>query len=82
MQVLLTILLIGAAAATFVALQQRLHRMKQEVKAAWKLLESNQTNEAARVVYNKRVAAYNTALQNFPSNIVATLTGFKPAKPF
>jgi hypothetical protein len=82
MQVLLTIVLIGIAAAAFVALQQRLQRMKQEVKAAWKLLESNQTNEAAKVVYNKRVAAYNTALQVFPSNIVAALTGFKPAKPF
>jgi hypothetical protein len=82
MQVLLTIILIAAAAAWVLAIQQRLDRMRREVKAAWKLLEPNQTNEAAKAVYNRHVAAYNSALEVFPANIVAPLTGFKPAKPF
>ena len=82
MQVLLTIILIAAAAAWVLAIQQRLDRMRREVKAAWKLLEPNQTNDAAKAVYNRHVAAYNSALEVFPANIVAPLTGFKPAKPF
>ena len=82
MQVLLTIVLIAAAAAWVIAIQQRLERMRTEVKAAWKLLEPDQANDAAKTVYNKRVAAYNSALEVFPANIVAPLTGFKPARPF
>ena len=82
MQVLLTIVLIAAAAAWAVAVQQRLERMRSEVKAAWKLLEPDQANEAVRVVYNKHVAAYNAALETFPASIVGPLIGFKPAKPF
>ena len=82
MQVLLTVVLIAAAAAAFVAVQQRLDRMRREVTAAWKLLEPNQSNEAAKAVYNKRVAAYNAALDAFPGNLVGPLVGFKPARPF
>jgi hypothetical protein len=82
MQVLLTVILIAAAAAAFIAVQQRLDRMRREVKAAWKLLEPNQSNEAAKAVYNKRVAAYNAMLEAFPANIVGALAGFKPARPF
>ena len=82
MQVLLTIVLIAAAAAWALAVQQRLERMRRDVKAAWKLLEPNQANEAVRAVYNKHVAAYNSALEIFPANILGPLVGFKPAKPF
>jgi hypothetical protein len=82
MQVLLTIILIAAVGAAFVFVQQRLDRMRREVKAAWKLLEPDQTNEAAKTVYNKRVAAYNAMLEAFPANIVGPLVGFKPARPF
>ena len=82
MQVLLTIALIAAAAAVFIAVQQRLDRMRREVRAAWELLEPNQDNEAAKLVYNKHAAAYNNALQVFPANIIAPLTGFKPARLF
>ena len=82
MQVLVTIILIGVAAAWLIAVQQRLDRMRREVKAAWKLLEPDQTNDAVKVVYNKHVAAYNAALGVFPANIVGSLTGFKPARPF
>jgi hypothetical protein len=82
MQVLVTIVLIAGLAAWFVAVQQRLERMRREVKAAWKLLESDQSNEAVKTVYNKHVASYNAALELFPANLVGPLTGFKPARPF
>ena len=82
MQVLLTIVVIAAIAAWLIAVQQRLERMRGEVKAAWKLLEPNQSNEAVKAVYNKRVAAYNAALEAFPANILALVTGAKPARPF
>jgi hypothetical protein len=82
MQVLVTIVLIAAAAAWLIAVYQRLERLRSEVKAAWKLLEPNQNNDAARSVYNKHVASYNAALEAFPANIVAPLAGFKPARPF
>jgi hypothetical protein len=81
-QVLLTIILIAAAAAWVLAVHQRLDRLRREVKAAWKMLEPNQTNEAVKAVYNKHVAAYNAALEIFPANIVGPLAGFKPARPF
>ena len=82
MQVLLTIVVIVAAAAWVLAVQQRLERMRRDVKAAWKLLEADQTNDVVRAVYNKHVARYNSALELFPANIVGPLTGFKPARRF
>ena len=82
MQVLLTVVVIAAVAAWLLAVQRRLERMRGEVKAAWKLLEPDQSSEAAKSVYNKRVAAYNAALNAFPANILALLTGAKPARPF
>ena len=82
MQVLLTIVLLAAVAAWWAAVQRRLERMRSEVRAAWKLLEPNQANEAARAVYNKHVAAYNAELEHFPAYLIAPLTGFKPARPF
>jgi hypothetical protein len=81
-QVLLTIVLIAAAAAWWLAVQRRLDRLRSEIKAAWKILESDQSNQAIKTVYNKHVAAYNAALDSFPANIVGPLTGFKPARPF
>ena len=82
MQVLLTIALLAAVAAWWAAVHRRLERMRSEVRAAWKLLEPNQANEAAKAVYNKHVAAYNAELENFPAYLIAPLTGFKPARPF
>jgi hypothetical protein len=81
-QVILTIILIGAAAAWVLAVLQRLGRMRRDVTAAWKLLEPNQDSEAARTVYNRHVAAYNAALESFPANIVGPMIGFKPARSF
>jgi hypothetical protein len=82
MQVLLTLVLIAAVAAWVLTVQQRLDRMRRDVRAAWQLLEPDQTNEAVKTVYNKRVAAYNAVLNAFPANVVGPLTGFKPARPF
>jgi hypothetical protein len=82
MQVLLTIGLIAVVAGWFLAVQQRLERLRREVKAAWALLESDQANDAVRAVYNKHVAAYNAKLEAFPSNLIAPLAGYKPARPF
>ncbi len=82
MQVLLTIILIAAVSAWVLAVHQRLGRLRREVKAAWKILEANQANDAAKVVYNKHVAAYNRALEAFPANIVGPLAGIRPARPF
>jgi hypothetical protein len=81
-QVLLTIILIGVAVAWALAVQQRLERLRREVRAAWKILELDQMNDAVKAVYNRHVAAYNAALETFPANIVAPLAGFKPARPF
>jgi hypothetical protein len=81
-QVILTIILIGIAAAWLVAVQQRLHKLRSDVKAAWKILEPDQSNEAVRTVYNKHVAAYNSALEVFPANVLAPIIGFKQARPF
>lgn len=82
MQVLLTIVLIAAAAAWLLTVQQRLERLRREVREAWKVLEADQDNAAVVAVYNNRVAAYNAALDAFPASLVAALTGFKPARRF
>ena len=82
MQVLLTIVLIAVLAALGAAVVQRLERLRREVNAAWKLLETDQSNEAVKTVYNKHVASYNAALESFPANLVGPLTGFKPARRF
>jgi hypothetical protein len=82
MQVLLTIVLLAGIGGWWVTVQRRLDRMRSEVRAAWKLLEPNQANEAAKAVYNKHVAAYNAALDRFPAYLIAPLAGFKPARSF
>ena len=46
---------------------RRLARLREQVNAAWKCLEADQTNDAVQSVYNKHVAAYNAALDVFPA---------------
>ena len=82
MQVLLTVGLIAVLATWAVMVVRRLTRMREEVRLAWKKLETDQSNEAVKSVYNKHVAAYNNALQEFPANIVGPAAGFKPARMF
>lgn len=82
MQVLLTVGLIAVVAGWMFTVTRRLARMREEVKVAWKRLEQDRANEAIKHVYNKHVAAYNLALEDFPANLIAPLSGFKPARPF
>lgn len=82
MQVFLTVGLIAVIAIWVMASMRRLAVMRTEVKLAWKKLELDQSNEAIKSVYNKHVAAYNTALEHFPANVFGPLAGFKPAKRF
>jgi hypothetical protein len=81
-QVFLTIALIAAPAAWLLAVYSRLARLRTEVKMAWQRLEQDQVNEAVKAVYNKHVSAYNSALENFPANVIAPLAGLKPARHF
>ena len=82
MQVLLTVGLMAVLAAWAAVVLRRLARMREEVRLAWKKLETDQSNEAVKSVYNKHVAAYNNALQDFPANLVGPMAGFKPARTF
>jgi len=72
----------AGAAAWLLAVQRRLAQLRGEVKAAWAILEADQANAAVMSVYNKRVAAYNAALQTFPANILGPLAGFKSARSY
>ena len=82
MNVLFTIGVIAAVLLWTFAVVRRLDRMRQEVKLAWQKLESDQSNEVIKTVYNKHVAQYNAALDAFPAYLVGPIAGFKPAKRF
>ena len=82
MQVLLTVGLIAALAVWLFIVTRRLARMRDQVKLAWKKLEADQSSEAIKHVYNKHVATYNAALEDFPANVIGPIAGFKPARPF
>ena len=82
MQVFVTVGLIAAVAVWIFVVTRRLARMREEVKLAWKRLEHDRANDAVMHVYNKHVAAYNAALEEFPVNVIGPMSGFKPARPF
>ena len=82
MSVLFTIGVIAVVAAWGLAIARRLSSMREEVRLAWKRLETDQTNEAVKNVYNRQVAKYNDALETFPANIIAPLAGFKAARRY
>lgn len=82
MQVLLTVGLIAAVAVWLFTVTRRLARMREEIKLAWKKLEVDPSSEAITHVYNKHVAAYNAALEDFPANVIGPIAGFKPARRF
>ena len=82
MNVLFTIVLLAAAAAWALAVYRRLARLREQVRGAWQRLESDQSNEAVKTVYNKHVVIYNEALNAFPANLIAPAAGFKPARRF
>jgi hypothetical protein len=80
--VIFTLVVLAAAGAWALTVYRRLHALRAQVKLAWKRLESNQSNEAVKTVYNKHVALYNSALESFPAYLIAPLAGLKPARPF
>ena len=82
MNVLLTLVIMAAAAAYALAVYRRLAGLRSQVKLAWKKLEADQSNESIQTVYNKHVMQYNDALEKFPANIVAIVAGLKPARRF
>ena len=86
---LFTLVVLAVGALWGVAVYTRLIRLRGRVNDAWKLLDAQlkeggeaATTEAARKVYNDAVVAYNTALQAFPANIIAGMSGFHAARPF
>jgi hypothetical protein len=80
--VLFTIAVLAVVALWWIAVQNRLTRLRNQVKDAWKKLDADRGNAEARTAYNGSVARYNDALGPFPANIIAMMAGFKPAKPF
>jgi hypothetical protein len=81
-QVLLTLGLFAGLAIWLFIVLRRLASLRTQVKLAWTRLEGDQTNEAIKSVYNKHVAAYNAALEEFPANLLSMAAGFKPARRF
>ena len=89
MNVLFTLVVLAVAGLWGVAVYTRLIQLRDRVRGAWKLLDEQlkdggepATADAARRVYNDAVGKYNGALQAFPGNIIAGLSGFHAAKPF
>jgi hypothetical protein len=80
--VVVTIVVFAAIAVWAFAVYNRLLRLRDRVKEAWRHLEADQANESAKTVYNRCVQAYNTALDGFPANMIAMAAGFKPARSF
>ena len=82
MNVVVTIVFFAAVALWGFAVYNRLLRLRERVKEAWRLLEADQTNDSAKTVYNRAVDSYNSTLESFPANLVAMAAGFSPARHF
>lgn len=82
MNVLFTVAVLAVAGVWALAVYVRLARLREQVKLAWKRLETDRSNEAVKSVYNKHVTIYNDALNAFPANLVGPAAGFKAAKHF
>jgi len=81
-QVLFTVGLFAGLAIWLFIVLRKLASLRTQVKLAWAKLESDQSNDAIKTVYNKHVDLYNATLEEFPANIVSMIAGFKPAKRF
>ena len=82
MNVLVTIILVVVLAGWAFVVYNRILRLREQVRDAWRKLEAQQDDAALRDAYNVRVKVYNNALAVFPANVVAMLAGFTPAKHF
>jgi hypothetical protein len=80
--VLFTLVVFAGVAVWGFAVYNRLLRLRDRVKEAWRLLEAEPSNDSAKAVYNRSVTAYNDALEGFPANVVGMVAGFKPARSF
>jgi hypothetical protein len=80
--VVFTIVVFAAVAVWGFAVYNRLLRLRDRVKEAWRHLETDQANDSAKAVYNRCVKTYNDALEGFPANVVGLAAGFKPANHF
>jgi hypothetical protein len=80
--VVLTIVLLAALAVWAFAVYNRLLRLRERVKEAWRRLEGDQSSESAKTVYNRSVQSYNDALKGFPASLVAMVAGLKPARRY
>ena len=82
MNVVFTLVVFAGAATWAFAVYNRLLRLRERVKEAWRMLEADQASDSARTVYNRSVKAYNDALEGFPASVVAMIAGLKPARLF
>ena len=82
MNVLITVILLAAAGVWWFAVYNRLMKLRNRVKDSWKTLEAKQDDQTLRDSYNAHVKTYNDLLETFPANIVALVSGFKPARSF
>lgn len=85
MNVLFTIAVCAALALWALAAYNRLHRLRRQILVEWKQLDAREKAGEANLDgtrYNALAAAYNTALEAFPDNIIAGLAGFRPAQKF
>ena len=82
MNVLFTVVVFAGLAVWAFAVYNRLLRLRDRVKEAWRHLETDHANDSAKAVYNRCVKAYNDALERFPANVVGMAAGFKPARHF
>jgi hypothetical protein len=80
--VIFTVVVFAGVAVWGFAVYNRLLRLRDRVKDAWRHLETDHTNDSAKTVYNRSVKAYNDALEGFPASLVAMAAGLKPARHF
>jgi hypothetical protein len=80
--VVFTLVVLAAIGVWAFAVYNRLLRLRDRVKDAWRHLEPDQANDSAKTVYNRCVSEYNRALEGFPANIVAMVAGFKAARVY
>ena len=80
MNVVITVVLLAVVGVLWFAVYNRLIKLRKRVKDSWKALETRQDDQTLRDSYNAHVKTYNEVLETFPANMVALVSGFKPAR--
>jgi hypothetical protein len=78
--VVFTLVVFAAIAVWAFAVYNRLLRLRERVKEAWRRLEPQPDDAALVGSYNACVKSYNDSLDTFPANVVAIVAGLKPAR--